>query len=82
MDWTQIGTVVGTFVLGIGAVATFLHKVLPSVKKYLSLANDTIFFLNYLATAIDDEKLSEAEWDMIKASAIKLKISWLEINKK
>lgn len=81
MDWTNIGTVIGSFVLGIGAVTAFLHKIMPTVKKYLSLANDTIFFLNYLAIAIEDDKLSEAEWDMIRANAIKLKTSWTAINK-
>lgn len=80
MDWTNIGTVIGSFVLGIGAVAAFLHKVMPTVKKYLALANDTIFFLNYLAIAIEDDKLSESEWDTVRVNAIKLKASWAAIN--
>lgn len=79
-NWAQVGTMVGSFVLGIGAVTAFLAKIMPTVKKYLALANDTIFFLNYLAIAIEDDKLSEAEWDTIRANAIKLKESWKAIN--
>jgi hypothetical protein len=81
MDWTNIGTVAGSFILGIGAVAAFLHKVMPTIRKYLTLANDTIFFLNYLAIAIEDDKLSDSEWDTIRGNAVKLKSSWAAINK-
>lgn len=76
MNWEQIGTMIGSFVLGIGAVAAVLHKYVPVIKKYLLIANDTIVFLNEVATAIEDDNLSATEWDSIKIKAIKLKVSW------
>lgn len=72
MDWTQLGTAAGSFILGIGVVAGFLGKWLPITKKYVGLAADAINLANIAIQAIEDKNISAEEIEDIKKAAIKL----------
>lgn len=79
LNWTEIGTMAGSFILGIGAVSAGIAKVLPTVKKVLSLATSTITFLNDIEKAIADDKLTPEEWDAVSLDAKLLSASWKAI---
>lgn len=55
---SQILTAVVSFVLGIGAVNTFLHKYLPVTKKY-------VVGVAAIIEAAEDDKVTPEEWDLI-----------------
>lgn len=52
MDYTAIATAVVSGVLGIGAVAVWLGKVVPKVAKYAGIAKDAVETLSDLADAL------------------------------
>lgn len=76
MDWTQLATIGGSFILGIGGVAAFIAKTMPTIKKVLGLISSTSAFLNDVSKAIEDDNLTQTEWETIAADAKGLKLAW------
>lgn len=66
MDLNPIITGIVSFGLGIGAVSTFLHKYLPATRKYVGIAADVISFADELIKAAEDDKITDAEWEVLK----------------
>lgn len=62
-----VGAGAVSFVLGIAAVSTFLHKYLPATKKTIGIAAEAISFANELIKAAEDDKVTEEEWNVLKS---------------
>jgi hypothetical protein len=69
MNWGQIAGVIGSFVLGIGAVWKIVEKFSPKVKKYISVASEALALVDEVLKAVEDKKIDDAEIARIKKEA-------------
>lgn len=60
-------------ILGIGGVSTFLGKYMPVAKKYIGIAKDAIDLNDALLVAVEDDKITDQEFQNLKVKALKLK---------
>ena len=75
MDLGNLIAPIATFILGIGAVWTFLAKFTPAAKKYIGIAASSLALLDKVLKAIEDQKVDDAEIQAIREEANKLIIS-------
>lgn len=76
MDINGIIAVVGSFILGIGAVAAFLHKYLPRVAKYITIAKEAIDVADKAIEALKDDQVTPDEINGIMAELAALKAAF------
>ena len=72
MDWGQIAAVIGTFVLGIGAVWKIVEKFSPKIKKYISIASEALSLVDAVLQAVEDKKIDDTEIARIRKEAEEL----------
>lgn len=72
MDWGQIAAVIGTFVLGIGAVWKIVEKFSPKIKKGISIASEALSLVDEVLRAVEDKKIDDAEILRIRKEAEEL----------
>ena len=69
MNWGQIAATLGSFVLGIGVVWKVVEKFSPKIKKYISIASESLELVDKVLKAVEDKKIDDLEIVEIRKQA-------------
>lgn len=77
-DIQTIITGIGGAILGIGAVSTFLGRYLPTAKKYIGIAGDSLDLVDSVLDSVEKDAdgkitITAEELERIQKAALKLK---------
>jgi hypothetical protein len=69
MNWGQIVGTIVSFILGIGVVWKAVEKFSPKIKKYISIASESLELLDKVLKAVEDKKVDDTEIADIRKQA-------------
>lgn len=73
MDWTTLAVSIVSGILGIGAVAAFMAKYMPTVSRWVTIAKDAVETLSDVSSSLAKGPLTSAEITQLQADVTQFK---------